>query len=87
MHRYYGYAVKTASQWTLSCRVDDRAATRRSVCTQSFPCQIYAHALAFHVKYVRVRTTQVGNRTFNVRAPWQLAGKYPGNDRFFTVFS
>ena len=43
--------------------------------------------IAFRVKYMRVRTTHVGNRTFNVRAPWQLAGKYPGNDRFFTVFS
>ena len=43
--------------------------------------------IAFRVKYVRVRTTHVGNRTFNVRAPWQLAGKYPGNGRFFTVFS
>ena len=42
--------------------------------------------LAFRVKYVRVRTTHVGNRTFNARAPWQLAGKYPGNGRFFNRF-
>ena len=48
---------------------------------------ICACVIAFRVKYVRVRTTHVGNRTFNVRAPWQLAGKYPGNGRFFTVFS
>ena len=45
-------------------------ATHRSVCSQSLPRQIYARAagIAFRVKYGRVRTTHVGNRTFNALA-------------------
>ena len=47
---------------------------------------ICACVIALRVKYERISTTHVGNRTFNVRAPWQLAGKKLGNGRFFYRF-